>query len=141
SVLGLTAALMPPSSPGAAIRGRQWHCLEPRALPLPPGSAHSGDGPAPPGLCAGPARPLRQEVDPAMSTEIAVVIGAGSIGVAIARRAAVGRTLLLADRDREAMEAVAARLRTEGYEVATRPLDIADPTAVQALAEEAAALG
>ena len=76
-----------------------------------------------------------------MSTEIAVVIGAGSIGVAIARRAAVGRTLLLADRDREAMEAVAARLRTEGYEVATRPLDIADPTAVQALAEEAAALG
>ena len=32
-----------------------------------------------------------------MAHEVAVLIGTGSIGVAIGRRAAIGRTLLLAD--------------------------------------------
>ena len=45
SVLGLTAALMPPSSPGAAVRGRQWHCLEQRALPLRRAAPTVGTGP------------------------------------------------------------------------------------------------
>lgn len=76
-----------------------------------------------------------------MSNEIAVVIGTGSIGVAIGRRAAVGRTLVLADFNQDAMEAVADQLRGEGYDVTTHPIDIADHDSVRALAADAAALG
>lgn len=76
-----------------------------------------------------------------MSEEIAVVVGAGSIGVAIARRAAVGRTLLLADFNEQALAEVAAQLRGEGYEVSTRQIDISDPASVRDLADHAAELG
>jgi len=76
-----------------------------------------------------------------MSTEIAVVIGSGSIGVAIGRRAAVGRKLVLADFNQDAMDAVATQLRGEGYDVTTHPIDISDHTSVKTLADDAAALG
>ncbi|MGG7099491.1 SDR family oxidoreductase [Rhodococcus sp. 24CO] len=76
-----------------------------------------------------------------MSTEVAVVIGSGSIGVAIGRRAAVGRKLVLADFNQQAMDAVAEQLRGEGYEVTTHPIDISAHDSVKKLAEDAAALG
>lgn len=74
-------------------------------------------------------------------TEITVLIGTGSIGVAIGRRAAVGRTLLLADFNEETMAGAATQLRDEGYTVATQQIDIADQSSVAALAVAAAALG
>lgn len=73
--------------------------------------------------------------------EVAVVIGSGSIGLAIARRIGTGRTILLADHSEEAAQAAATTLRGQGYEVATRLTDVSDHEAVQALADAAAALG
>ncbi|MBB2938663.1 NAD(P)-dependent dehydrogenase (short-subunit alcohol dehydrogenase family) [Amycolatopsis bartoniae] len=76
-----------------------------------------------------------------MSDEIAVLIGTGSIGVAVARRAAVGRTLLLADYNSAQLETTADLLRGEGYDVRTRITDVSDRAAVTALADTAAGLG
>jgi NAD(P)-dependent dehydrogenase (short-subunit alcohol dehydrogenase family) len=74
-------------------------------------------------------------------TEIAVLIGTGSIGVAIGRRAAVGRKLLLADFNEQTMADVATQLHGEGYDVTTQQIDIADRDSVASLADAAAALG
>jgi NAD(P)-dependent dehydrogenase (short-subunit alcohol dehydrogenase family) len=74
-------------------------------------------------------------------TEVAVVIGSGSIGVAIGRRAGVGRSVLLADYNEQIMAGVAEQLRGEDYAVSTRRVDIADHESVAALADAAAALG
>lgn len=82
-----------------------------------------------------------QDSEPGSAREVAVLVGTGSIGLAAARRAAIGRTLLLADYNPEQMEAVAELLRGEGYEVRTQPTDVSDPTQVAALAAAAAALG
>ena len=74
-------------------------------------------------------------------TEIAVVIGSGSIGVAIGRRAGVGRTVLLADFNENTMAGVATQLRGEGYKVETSKIDISDHNSVAALADLAASMG
>ncbi|MEL4356739.1 MULTISPECIES: SDR family oxidoreductase [unclassified Luteococcus] len=76
-----------------------------------------------------------------MTHEIAVLIGTGSIGVAIARQAAVGRTLLLADRDEEQLQARAEELRNEGFTVETQTVDVSDRDAVETLAQRADELG
>ncbi|KAF2415097.1 short-chain dehydrogenase [Microbacterium sp. B35-04] len=74
-------------------------------------------------------------------TEVAVLIGTGSIGVAVGRRAAVGRKLLLADFNEQTMADVASRLHGEGYDVTTQQIDIADHGSVASLADAAASLG
>ena len=76
-----------------------------------------------------------------MSAEVAVIIGSGSIGVAIGRAAGIGRKVLLADYSEETMNTVAVQLRGEGYEVTTHPIDISNHDAVAALADAAASLG
>ena len=76
-----------------------------------------------------------------MAAEVAVIIGSGSIGVAIGRAAGIGRKVLLADYSEEAMNAVAGQFRGEGYEVSTHPIDISNHDAVAALADTAASLG
>lgn len=73
--------------------------------------------------------------------EIVVVIGPGSIGLAIARRVGTGRTLLLAAHDDKASQTAAEQLRGEGYEVAVKTTDISDPVQVEALATTAASMG
>ncbi|GAB3004087.1 SDR family oxidoreductase [Streptomyces pseudoechinosporeus] len=72
--------------------------------------------------------------------EVVVVIGSGSIGLAIARRVGAGRTVLLADHSEQAATA-AERLSGEGYDVTTRVTDVFEQGAVEALADAAAALG
>jgi short chain dehydrogenase len=73
--------------------------------------------------------------------QVAVLIGTGSIGVAIGRRCATGRRLLLADYNETQLAAVAEQLRGEGYEVDTRAVDVSDQASVDALAEYATTLG
>jgi NAD(P)-dependent dehydrogenase (short-subunit alcohol dehydrogenase family) len=73
--------------------------------------------------------------------EIVVVIGPGSIGLAIARRVGAGRTLLLAAHDEKSSEAAAEQLRGEGYQVAVQATDISDQAQVEALAATAAGMG
>lgn len=76
-----------------------------------------------------------------MSSEVAVLIGTGSIGLAIGRRVAAGRVLLLADYNEQQLQSTAELLRNEGYNVVTQSTDISKQEAVAALAERAASLG
>ena len=73
--------------------------------------------------------------------DVNVVVGAGSIGQAIARRVSAGKHVLLADLREENAAAAAKTLREAGFEVSTASVDIASRASIQALAERAAALG
>ena len=73
--------------------------------------------------------------------QVVVVIGAGSIGQAIARRISAGRHVLLADLRQENAEAAARTLHDAGFSVSTAVVDVSKRTAVDALAQAAAALG
>ncbi|WP_172204898.1 SDR family oxidoreductase [Niveibacterium sp. COAC-50] len=76
-----------------------------------------------------------------MSKEIIVIIGAGGIGVAIARRQGFGRTVLLADFNEETLASAAQSMRDAGYAVETQAVDVTSRESVKALAATAAALG
>jgi NAD(P)-dependent dehydrogenase (short-subunit alcohol dehydrogenase family) len=72
--------------------------------------------------------------------DVVVVIWAGGIGLAIARRQGFGRAILLADWNERAL-AAAEGLRVAGYTVETRRVDVTSRGSVRALADAAAALG
>jgi NAD(P)-dependent dehydrogenase (short-subunit alcohol dehydrogenase family) len=74
-------------------------------------------------------------------TSVTVVIGAGSIGQAIARRVSSGRHVLLADLRRENAEAAAKVLSEAGFDVSTAAVDISSRASVHALVEAATAIG
>jgi len=67
---------------------------------------------------------------------LAVVVGAGALGMAMARRMAQNYRVLLADVDAERTEANAAMMRTEGCDAVAFACDVTDPDAVMALADE-----
>ena len=74
-------------------------------------------------------------------SNVIVVIGAGSIGQAIARRVSVGKHVLLADLRKENTEAAALVLSNAGYEVSTATVDVSSRASVHALVEAATAIG
>src|SRR5437899_2122024 len=76
-----------------------------------------------------------------MTHEAALIIGAGGMGTAIARRLGSGKTLVLADFNKEALDHAAEALRAEGHDVHTHPVDVSEPESVAALATAAAGLG
>ncbi len=65
---------------------------------------------------------------------LAVVVGAGGLGVAVARRLALGHRILLVDVDGEKAEGEASRLRAEGCDVKATACDITSPDSVAELA-------
>lgn len=72
---------------------------------------------------------------------VIVVIGAGAIGQAIARRVGTGKHILLADL-REENAAVAAKTFSEaGFEVSTAVVDVSSRQSVNALVETATSIG
>ncbi len=73
--------------------------------------------------------------------DVVVLIGAGQIGQAIARRVGVGRRVLLADMRPDNAGAAAEVLANAGYEVSVASVDASSREAVRALAENAASLG
>src|SRR5512141_2601820 len=75
------------------------------------------------------------------SINVIVVIGAGSIGQAIARRVSAGKHVLLADLRPENAEAAAKVLANAGFEVSTATIDVSSRPSVHALVETAAAIG
>ena len=77
----------------------------------------------------------------AQTPEIVVVIGAGSIGQAIARRIGVGKTILFADLNTHAARAAATALEGAGYTTITTQVDVSAADSVHALAATAAGLG
>lgn len=74
-------------------------------------------------------------------TDVTVVIGAGSIGQAIARRVSAGKHVLLADLRQETAEAAATVLRDAGFAVTTAQVDVGSRPSVQALVAQAVAIG
>jgi NAD(P)-dependent dehydrogenase (short-subunit alcohol dehydrogenase family) len=74
-------------------------------------------------------------------TDVIVVIGAGQIGQAIARRVGIGKHVLLADMRQENAAAAAEVLSNAGFEVSVATVDVSSREAVGALVGNAAALG
>jgi NAD(P)-dependent dehydrogenase (short-subunit alcohol dehydrogenase family) len=74
-------------------------------------------------------------------TDVIVVVGAGQIGQAIARRVGVGRHVVLADRSETNARAAAEVMENAGYEVSVATVDVSSREAVQALIEHAAGCG
>jgi NAD(P)-dependent dehydrogenase (short-subunit alcohol dehydrogenase family) len=72
---------------------------------------------------------------------VVVVIGAGGIGLAIARRQGFGKTILLADWNEDTLMSGAEALRSASYKVETQQVDVSSRESVRALADAAAALG
>ena len=73
--------------------------------------------------------------------KVIVVIGAGSIGQAIARRVSAGKHVLLADLKQENADAAAKVLADAGFEVTTAFVDVGSRASVHSLVETATALG
>lgn len=76
-----------------------------------------------------------------VNTEMVVVVGAGAIGQAIARRVGVAKTVLLADINEDAAKKAAASLSGAGYSTHTAHVDVSSSESVNALADTAAELG
>jgi len=72
---------------------------------------------------------------------VIIVIGAGSIGQAIARRVGAGKHILLADIRQENNDAAAKILSEAGFEVSTTLVDISSRESVHALVKTATAIG
>src|SRR5512137_1140734 len=73
--------------------------------------------------------------------DVIVVIGAGSIGVAIARRVGVGKHVLLADIKLENAEAAAKTMLDAGYEVSIANADISSRESIHTLVKKATGIG
>ena len=73
--------------------------------------------------------------------QVVVVIGAGGIGQAIARRQGSGKTVLLADFNQGTLASAAKALEASGHNVTTRPVDVSSRESVHGLAQAAVALG
>jgi NAD(P)-dependent dehydrogenase (short-subunit alcohol dehydrogenase family) len=74
-------------------------------------------------------------------TNIIVLIGAGSIGQAIARRVSAGKHILLADIRQQNADAAAKVLTDAGFEVSTATVDVSTRESVHALVQTATDLG
>jgi NAD(P)-dependent dehydrogenase (short-subunit alcohol dehydrogenase family) len=67
----------------------------------------------------------------------AVVVGAGGLGTAVARRLGLSHRLLVADRDADHVEQQCAALRADGYDAEAVVCDVTRPADIAALAARA----
>jgi NAD(P)-dependent dehydrogenase (short-subunit alcohol dehydrogenase family) len=74
-------------------------------------------------------------------SEVVVVVGAGSIGQAIARRVSAGKHVVLADLHDEHADAAAEVMRDAGFDVTTATVDVSLRESVHALVETATGFG
>ncbi|MDR3629156.1 MAG: SDR family oxidoreductase [Desulfocapsaceae bacterium] len=74
-------------------------------------------------------------------THVNVVIGAGLIGQAIARRVSTGKHVLLADLHQENADVAAQVLSEAGFEVSTAVVDVSSRQSVHSLVDAATAIG
>ena len=72
---------------------------------------------------------------------VVIVIGTGGMGMAVARRLASGRRLLLADYSEASLDAVTSDLRGEGHAAESHAVDVADRASVEKLAGAAGEAG
>ena len=74
-------------------------------------------------------------------TDVTVVVGAGGIGQAIARRISSGRHILVANHSQESADAAAKVLEGAGFETTAMQADVSDRAMVQAVVRKAQELG
>jgi NAD(P)-dependent dehydrogenase (short-subunit alcohol dehydrogenase family) len=74
-------------------------------------------------------------------TDVVVVIGAGSIGQAIARRVSAGKHVLFADLHQQNADNAAKVLGDAGFEVSTKTVDVSSRQSVHSIVEMATAIG
>ena len=74
-------------------------------------------------------------------SDVIIVIGAGSIGQAIARRVSSGKHIVLADLRPETADAAAAVLSDAGFDVSTTATDVSSRDSIEALVETATKAG
>jgi NAD(P)-dependent dehydrogenase (short-subunit alcohol dehydrogenase family) len=72
---------------------------------------------------------------------VTVVIGAGSIGQAIARRVSADKHVLLADLRQDNADAAAKTLADAGFDVSTATVDVSSRASVEALVAKATGIG
>src|SRR6185437_1322887 len=85
-----------------------------------------------------PSHPTNEEI---VMSEVVVVIGAGSIGQAIARRVSAGKHVVLADLRLENADAAAQVMLDAGFDVSTAIVDVSSRQSVHALVETATGFG
>lgn len=73
--------------------------------------------------------------------KVIVVIGAGSIGQAIARRVGAGKRIVLADLRQENADAAAKTLSEAGFDVSTEIVDVSSRQSVNSLVDLTTAIG
>ena len=74
-------------------------------------------------------------------SEVIVVIGAGLIGQAIARRVSAGKHIALADLRQDNAAAAAAVMSNAGFEVSTTTVDVSSRESIHALVETSTTFG
>jgi NAD(P)-dependent dehydrogenase (short-subunit alcohol dehydrogenase family) len=72
---------------------------------------------------------------------VVVIIGTGGMGLAVARRLASGRRLLLADYSDTGLDAALTTLRGDGHAAEAHPVDVSDRGSVEKLATAASQAG
>lgn len=72
---------------------------------------------------------------------MAVVVGAGGLGMVVARRLGLSHRLLIADRDAVLVEQHCADLRSQGYDATAIACDVTSPPDIAALADAASTRG
>ncbi|HME06546.1 MAG TPA: SDR family oxidoreductase [Bryobacteraceae bacterium] len=73
--------------------------------------------------------------------QVIVLVGAGLIGQAIARRVGAGKHVLLADLRQENAEAAAKIMSDAGFDVSTATVDVSSRPSVEALVQQATSVG
>lgn len=73
--------------------------------------------------------------------EVLVVIGAGGMGLSVARRVGAGRVIVLADINQAGLQTAADALTNDGHRVLTREVDVTSRASVAAVAELAEETG
>ena len=73
--------------------------------------------------------------------EIVVLIGAGAIGIAIAKRVSAGKHILISDIKIENAEVAAKTLTDAGFEVSTTVVNVASRESIEALVSKAVSIG
>jgi NAD(P)-dependent dehydrogenase (short-subunit alcohol dehydrogenase family) len=80
-------------------------------------------------------------MSPLASNKVCVIIGTSPIGLAIARRLSLGRTLLLADHSNDSLAAAVEAFRADGHHVEGGKVDLSQYISVRSLANAAQLLG
>ena len=88
-----------------------------------------------------PSDEIRVKLNFNEEREVVALLGAGSMGMAIAERVAQNRTVLLGDISEKALEAAREKLEYSGYSVETMRVDASDKESIYAFARKAAELG